>query len=483
MRVLVVGSGGREHALCWKLQQSKGVETVFCAPGNGGIAAVATCVDIQANDFARLAAFAVAERIDYTVVGPEQPLFDGIVDYFTERGLPIFGPNRRAAKIEGSKAYAKQLMATYGVPTADYRTFSDYEEARRYVRRVGAPIVIKADGLAAGKGVTVAETLDEAEQALERIMCDRVFGTAGDEVVVEQCLRGEELSLMAFVAGRTVVPMVEAQDHKAVYDGDTGPNTGGMGAYSPVPHFDAELIQQAVTQVLQPMAEAMEAEGLDFRGVLYAGLMHTAEGLKVIEFNVRFGDPETQVVLPRLNGDLLPVLRATSNGTLDQVALEWDSRAALCVVLTSGGYPGDFEKGHPIDGLPSLGDVPHDDNATRNGGPHDDEPHDDSVQCNDGMYDDRAARNDDLHDDCVPRDRDEAVPDVYAFHAGTKIDEAGQLVTNGGRVLGVTALGVSLQDAQQRAYDAVQGIHFTDRHYRQDIGEKAMKAVAFIYND
>lgn len=422
MRVLIVGNGGREHTLCWKLKQSPQVSEVYCAPGNGGIAEIATCVDVSVGDFAGLAQLVEKEQIDYTVVGPEQPLLDGIVDFFQARGLAVFGPNRRAARVEGSKAFAKQLMEKYHIPTAAYRSFSDYAPARDYVRQVGAPIVIKADGLAAGKGVTVAETIQEAETALARIMQDRVFGTAGDEVVIEECLRGEELSLMAFVAGRTVLPMVVAQDHKPVFDGDTGPNTGGMGAYSPVPHIPADIVNQAVRDILQPMADGMEKEGLDFRGVLYAGLMITEHGPKVIEFNARFGDPETQVVLPRMNNDLLKVLQATSQGKLDQVALNWDTRAALCVVLTSGGYPGTYETGLPIS------------------------------------------------------EKSITASDTISFHAGTR-RSGNQLLTNGGRVLGVTALGNDLRDARKKAYRAVDNIHFSNRHYRHDIGERAFKNV------
>lgn len=420
MRVLVVGSGGREHVLCWKLKQSSQVSHVYCAPGNAGIADVATCVNVPVNDFTGLARLVEKEQIDFTVVGPEQPLLEGIVDFFRERGLAIFGPNRRAAQVEGSKTYAKQLMEKYSIPTAKYRTFSDFAAARDYVRRIGAPIVIKADGLAAGKGVTVAETLEEAENALRRIMLDRAFGAAGDEVLIEECLRGEELSLMAFVSGRTVLPMVVSQDHKQVFEGDTGPNTGGMGAYSPVPHISSDIVQQSVREILQPMADGMAEEGLDFRGVLYAGLMVTGRAVKVIEFNVRFGDPETQVVLPRLQSDLLRVLQATSESQLDRVELNWDERAALCVVLASGGYPGKYEKGLPITGLSSVGS-----------------------------------------------------DDTIVFHAGTRY-EGEHVVTNGGRVLNVTALGNRLIEAKEKAYDSVDNIRFPNMHYRIDIGNKAL---------
>lgn len=418
MRILVVGSGGREHALCWKLLKSPQVSEVFCAPGNGGISEIAKCVNIPVHDFAGLAQFVEETRIHYTVVGPEAPLQAGIVDFFQERGLPIFGPNRRAALVEGSKSFAKQLMAKYGIPTAAYKAFSDYDAARRYVAQTGAPIVIKADGLAAGKGVIVAHTVKEAEDALKRIMRERVFGEAGSHVVIEQFLQGEEISLMAFVAGRTVLPMVIAQDHKPVFDGDKGPNTGGMGAFSPVPQIRDEIVQQAITAILEPMADGMAQEGLDFRGVLYAGLMVTEQGPKVIEFNTRFGDPETQVVLPRLNSDLLDVLQATSEEALANVTLKWDERAALCVILASEGYPGPFEKGHPIAGVPPSSS------------------------------------------------------DILTFHSGTALKN-GQLVTNGGRVLGITGLGESLPAAQKTAYTAIRDIHFPHMHYRADIGDRA----------
>lgn len=420
MRILVIGSGGREHALCWKLKQDHDVSEVFCAPGNGGIAQTATRVDIPVSDFDNLVQFVETNGIDYTVVGPEQPLMDGIVDFFRDRGLPIFGPNRRAALVEGSKSYAKQLMVKYGIPTATYETFTDFAQARDYVHKVSAPIVVKANGLAAGKGVVVAQTVSEAEQALERIMVDRALGEAGHEVVIEEYLQGEELSLMAFVSGRTVLPMVVSQDHKQVYDGDKGPNTGGMGAYSPVPQIAETVVDQAMQDILRPMANGMVEEGLDFRGVLYAGLMVTEDGPKVIEFNVRFGDPETQVVLPRLKSDLLPVLKATSEGTLERVTLDWTERAALCVVLASGGYPGAYKKGVPITGLSALPE------------------------------------------------------DVFAFHAGTEL-EHNQFVTSGGRVLGVIALGDNLRQAQKHVYKQLQNIKFKRMHYRRDIGDKALK--------
>ncbi|HEY8342755.1 MAG TPA: phosphoribosylamine--glycine ligase [Calditerricola sp.] len=421
MKVLVVGQGGREHALCWALARSPRVARVYCAPGNGGIAEVATCVPIKETDFAALAQFARDEGIGLTVVGPEAPLAAGIVDFFRAQGLPIFGPTRAAAQVESSKAFAKRIMKASGIPTADYAVFDDVEAALAYVREKGAPIVVKADGLAAGKGVTVARTVAEAEAALHRAMREGVFGAAGSRVVIEEYLEGEELSLMAFVDGETVRPMVPAQDHKPVFDGDRGPNTGGMGAYSPVPQIGPAVIDAAVERILKPMAAALVREGCPFTGVLYAGLMVTADGPKVIEFNARFGDPETQVVLPRLKTDLLEVLLAVVEGRLAEVELAWRDEAALCVVLASGGYPHGYETGKAIAGL------------------------------------------------------DRIDSDVLVFHAGTRrTGEA--LVTSGGRVLGVTALGATLAEAQRKAYANVARIRFDGMHFRTDIGNRALRA-------
>lgn len=433
LKVLVVGQGGREHAIVWKLAQSPKVDRVYCAPGNGGISEIAQTVPIPVNDFAGLAQFAKDEEIALTVVGPEDPLLDGIVDFFDERGLAVFGPNRAAAVIEGSKSFAKELMEKYEIPTAAYASFDNYDEAVEYVRRQGAPIVVKADGLAAGKGVTVAATLQEAEEALNYIMKEQAFGQAGARVVIEEFLSGQEMTLLAFVDGETVKPMVPAQDHKPVFEGDKGPNTGGMGAYSPVPQIDEAVVEQAIEQVLRPAARAMAAEGRPFRGVLYAGLMITDSGPKVIEFNARFGDPETQVVLPRLETDLIDIFLATVQGELEALEIKWKKEAALCVIMASGGYPGPYEKGKEIHG---LGDV-------------------------------NAA-------------------DVMVFHAGTKRAASeqprtvaepqpdGALLTDGGRVLGVTALAATLQEAQQKAYEAVGKISFEDAHYRKDIGYRAL---------
>jgi phosphoribosylamine---glycine ligase len=424
MRILVIGSGGREHALVWKLSQSPKVSKLYCAPGNGGIAELAECVPIEATDVDRLVSFAQQEQIDLTVVGPEASLMAGIANAFAEQGLPIFGPTREAAQIEGSKGFAKDLMKRWGISTAHAEQFTELGQALAYIHEQGAPIVVKADGLAAGKGVTVARTVEEAEAALRRIMEDRAFAEAGDSVVIEEYLEGQELSLMAFVDGETVVPMVPAQDHKPVYDGDRGPNTGGMGAYSPVPQMSASIINRAIEEILKPAAHALKREGLHYKGVLYAGLMITEDGPQVIEFNARFGDPETQVVLPRLKSDLVELLQATIDGTLHQQQVEWTEEAALCVVMASGGYPGKYEKGKEITGLGFTSD-----------------PSEESI----------------------------------VFHAGTRLVD-GKTVTDGGRVLAVTSLGKDLAAAREAAYQGVQGISFEKAHYRRDIGEKALKA-------
>ncbi|OJF17400.1 MAG: phosphoribosylamine--glycine ligase [Bacillaceae bacterium G1] len=423
MKVLVVGQGGREHALVWKLAQSPRVSRLYCAPGNAGIAELATCVPISETDLDGLVRFAKEEGIDLTVVGPEAPLVAGLVDRFEAEGLRVFGPRKEAAMLEGSKAFAKEIMSKYGIPTAQYQSFEDYDEALRYVREHGAPIVLKADGLAAGKGVTVAQTLEEAEAALERMMKDKVFGEAGKRVVVEEFLQGQELSLMAFVDGETVLPMVPVQDHKPVFDGDKGPNTGGMGTYSPTPQLPQSVIEESVERILKPVAKAMVAEGKPYRGVLYGGLMVTAEGPKVIEFNARFGDPETQVVLPRLETDLLDVLEAVVEGRLADIQLQWKREAAVCVILASEGYPGSYPKGRVIEGL----------------------------------FDPEEQRK----------------RQVYLFHSGTARKD-GQWLTNGGRVLGVTALGEDLAAAREKAYRAIEEIRFEGMHYRKDIGLRGL---------
>ncbi|CCO09232.1 phosphoribosylamine--glycine ligase [Desulforamulus hydrothermalis] len=419
MKILVVGSGGREHALVWKLRQSPRVKEIFCAPGNAGMANLAVCVNIAAADINGLLDFAKQEQIDLTVVGPEIPLTNGIVDLFEKEGLKIFGPSRAAAEIEGSKAMAKDLMAKYHIPTARYATFDNAAEARAYVQKYGAPCVIKADGLAAGKGVIVAEDLETALAAVDMIMAERAFGRAGDKVVIEEYLQGEEVSVLAFVDGETVVPMVAAQDHKRAGDQDTGPNTGGMGAYAPAPVYTPELADKVLKDILYPTVRAMAAEGRHYRGVLYAGLMVTPEGPKVLEFNARFGDPETQPVLALLKTDLVDIIEAVLEGRLARQPIVWQEGAAVCVVMAAGGYPGKYETGQAIKGL-------------------------------------------------------ERVPDgVQVFHAGTARRD-GKIVTNGGRVLGVTALGRDIPEAIRRAYQGVAAIEFAGAHYRTDIGQKAV---------
>lgn len=424
MKVLVIGGGGREHALVWKLAQSPQVSRIYVAPGNAGIASLAECVPIASSDIAALSAFAVEEGIDLTVVGPEIPLIAGIVDEFERQGLRIFGPAREPALIEGSKAHAKELMHRYGIPTAAYEVFVSPESAREYAAaqfaaRPGRPIVIKADGEAAGKGVFICHDLDEANQAVEKIMTDRVFGASGDRLVIEEFLVGQEASLMAFTDGTTLIPMIPVQDHKQAYDGDQGPNTGGMGCYAPVPFITKDLYDQAVDCILRPAVEAIRDTGIPYKGVLYAGVMISPEGdLKTLEFNCRFGDPETEVVLPLLETDLVDILLGVTDAHLDEVEVRWRQQSAVCVTLASGGYPEAYIKGIPIDGL-------------------------DQVQ---------------------------HLSDVVVFHAGTKRDEAGRIVTDGGRVLTVTGLGADFAQARARAYAAVKNIHFDKMHYRTDIG-------------
>ncbi len=421
MKVLVVGGGGREHALVWKIAQSPRVKEVYCAPGNAGIEALATCVAIDAEDVDGLLAFAGEKGIDLTVVGPEGPLAAGIVDRFEKAGLRIFGASRKAAELESSKSFAKRIMNKYGVPTARGRTFTKYAQAEAYVKKVGAPIVVKADGLAAGKGVIVCSTVKQALAALKRIMVDKEFGTAGDRAVVEECLVGEEASFIALTDGKTVLPLPSSQDHKPVFDDDKGPNTGGMGAYSPAPVVDKYLHAKIMQEVMIPTIEGMAAEGRPYKGVLYAGLMIVRDQVKVLEFNCRFGDPEAQPLLMRVKNDIVPVLEATIDGTLDQHRLDIDRRATVCVVMASGGYPGKYKKGAPISGL------------------------------------EKVAR----------------LKDVMVFHAGTA-RKNGKIVASGGRVLGVTALGDNVEKAIDKAYKAVERIGWKDVHYRKDIGRKAL---------
>jgi len=421
MNVLVVGSGGREHTLVWKIARSAEVDRVVAAPGNPGMAQAAECVDIQADDMDGLLAFALREGVDLTVVGPEMPLALGIVDRFEEQGLKVFGPSKRAAEIESSKGFAKDLMAKYGIPTARYKRFTSSEKALRYVQERGAPIVVKADGLAAGKGALVCLTEAEAIEAVRTIMEERAFGEAGREVVVEEFLEGEEASILALTDGKTILPLVASQDHKPIFDGDRGPNTGGMGAYTPAPVVTEAVAERVMEQVLRPAVDGMAAEGRLYKGVLYAGLMIAEEKPKVVEFNCRFGDPELQVVLPLLESDLVALMMAVVEGRLGEMVLEETDRAAVCVVMASEGYPGSYEKGKRITGLEAVREM----------------------------------------------------EDVVVFHAGTAVQD-GDIVTNGGRVLGVTAMGDDIQCAIDRVYEAAGKIHFEGAYYRKDIGGKAL---------
>ncbi len=422
MKVLVIGGGGREHSLVWKIAQSPEVSKIFCAPGNPGISELAECIDITADQTSLLCEFAVKEDIGLTVVGPEAPLVDGIVDVFSKHNLKVFGPDQKAAILEDSKVFSKLLLRKHGIPTADFKCFDDHSQARHYVLSRGAPIVVKADGLSKGKGVFVCKTNDEALQAIDSIMKDRVFGNAGDQVVIEECLIGEEVSLLAFTDGRTIVPMESSQDHKTVYDGDEGPNTGGMGAYSPVPIMTSELYREVEKNILVPTVHAMNKEGRPYKGVIYIGLMITFAGPMVLEFNVRFGDPEAQVILTRMKSDIVPIMLATISGGLDNVDLEWFPQASVCVVMAAGGYPGQYDNGKEIKGV-------------------------DSLKNQEG---------------------------ISVFHAGTK-SENGKIVTNGGRVLNVAACGEDIKEAQKKVYEAVSKISFDGAHYRRDIADKAIK--------
>ena len=422
MKVLVVGGGGREHALVWKIAESPKVSKIYCAPGNAGISEQAEIVPIKANDLKGLLEFALKEKIDLTVVGPEDPLTRGIVDLFESKGLTIFGSSQKAAEIEGSKAFAKDMMRRYHIPTASYEIFEGPKEAVAHIRRKGPPIVVKADGLAAGKGVIVCKTVKEAVQWVERIMVEKVFGEAGNRVVIEECLVGEEASYIAFTDGKVILPMASSQDHKPVFDGDKGPNTGGMGAYSPAPVVTDRVHERIMEKILRPIIQGMGEEGRPYKGVLYAGLMIDNDHPKVLEFNARFGDPETQPVLMRMKGDIIPVLEACIDGSLSRCKIEWDGRASVCVVMASSGYPGDYEKGRVIKGLQEVS----------------------------------------------------RMKDIFVFHAGTALKE-GEMVTNGGRVLGVTGLGEDIPRAIERTYEAVKKISWDGVHYRTDIGEKALQ--------
>lgn len=421
MKILVVGGGGREHALVWKIVQSPLVEMVYCAPGNPGIAELAECVHIAADDIDALLDFARAEQVDLTVVGPEVPLTMGIVDRFQQAGMDIFGPSRAAARIEGSKSFSKDLMAKYGIPTAAYRTFSDRDEAVGYIRAQGAPIVVKANGLAAGKGVVVAMSEAQAVAAVDDIMVDAVFGEAGRSIVIEEFMVGEEASFFAFTDGKNILPLASSQDHKPVFDNDKGPNTGGMGAYSPAPVVTEDLAEEIIAAIVRPTIDGMAQEGSPYVGILYVGLMIAGGQARVVEFNARFGDPEAQPLLVRMKSDIVPVLHACARGDLAGVELEWHDKAAVCVVMASGGYPASYEKGFEISGLDVAG----------------------------------------------------AMEDVVVFHAGTSF-ENGKVVNHGGRVLGVTGLGPTVGAAIDRAYQGVAKIHWQGVHFRTDIGRKAL---------
>ena len=424
MRILVIGGGGREHAFSWALARSPQQPDLFIAPGNAGTAALGQNVALPPNDTEGLLTFARQERIDLTVVGPEVPLVEGLADAFEAAGLPVVGPSAAAARIEGSKAFAKAFMARHGVPTASHRTFAadQYAEARAYLEAQGAPIVVKASGLAAGKGAIVCATLGEAQDALDRVMKSHAFGEAGDEVVIEAFMEGEEASVFALTDGADYVLLTPAQDHKRIGEGDVGPNTGGMGAYAPAPVVTQDLMDRICREIIEPTLEGMAQEGCPYRGILYAGVMITPDGPKVVEFNCRMGDPEAQIVLPLLDSDLVEVLRLLAEGRLRDVTLQTRPGAAACVVMASGGYPGSYQKGYPITGLDAAG----------------------------------------------------ALPDVVVFHAGTRQDDAGRSVTAGGRVLGVTAVGDDLAGALARAYKAVDCIHFESAQFRRDIGQKGL---------
>ncbi len=419
MKILIIGSGGREHALAWKAAKSPKVDKIFCAPGNGGIAEFAQCVEIGAMEFEKLADFAEENKIDLTLVGMDDPLVGGVVDVFEARGLKVFGPRKNAAILEGSKAFSKDLMKKYNIPTAAYENFTDPEKAEAYLRKAKFPIVLKADGLALGKGVLICQNLEEALDGVKEIMLDKKFGSAGNEMVIEEFMTGREVSVLSFVDGRTIKTMTSAQDHKRAGDGDTGLNTGGMGTFSPSPFYTREVDAFCQKYIYQPTVDAMAAEGRPFKGIIFFGLMLTPEGPKVLEYNARFGDPEAQVVLPRMKNDLIEVCEACVEGTLDQIDLEFEGNAAVCVVLASDGYPVSYKKGFPISGLENF------------------------------------------------KDRE----DCFVFHAGTKLDEKGEIVTSGGRVLGVTALGRDLKEARDNAYKAQELVTFENKYYRHDIGK------------
>ena len=418
MKVLVIGGGGREHTICWKLSKSPKVDELYCAPGNAGIAEVAKCVDIGVMDFEKIADFAKKEAFDLVVVGPDDPLAGGIVDVLEEKGLRVFGPRKNAAILEGSKAFSKDLMKKYGIPTAAYETFDTPEAALKYLETAPVPIVLKADGLALGKGVLICNTREEAKEGVKTLMLDKQFGHAGDRIVVEQFMTGREVSVLSFVDGKTIKIMTSAQDHKRAKDGDQGLNTGGMGTFSPSPFYTKEVDEFCRKYIYQATVDAMKSEGREFKGIIFFGLMLTADGPKVLEYNARFGDPETQVVLPRMKNDIVDVFEACVDGTLDQIDLQFEDNAAVCVVLASAGYPEHYEKGKKITGLENF------------------------------------------------KDKD----GYYVFHAGSKFDAEGNILTNGGRVLGVTATGKDLKEARANAYKATEWVNFENKYMRHDIG-------------
>ena len=419
MKVLIVGGGGREHAIAWKVAQSPKVEKIYCAPGNAGIAGLAECVDIGVMDFDAQVTFAREHGIDLVIVGPDDPLAAGAADAFEAAGLRVFGPRKNAAILEGSKAFSKDLMKKYNIPTASYETFDSAEDALAYLEDAPMPIVLKADGLALGKGVLICNTREEAKEGVRTLMLDKQFGSAGDRIVVEEFMTGREVSVLSFVDGKTIKIMTSAQDHKRAGDGDQGLNTGGMGTFSPSPFYTEEVDAFCKEHIYQPTVDAMKAEGREFKGIIFFGLMLTEKGPKVLEYNARFGDPETQVVLPRMKNDIIDVFEACVDGTLDQIELEFEDNAAVCVVLASAGYPEHYEKGYKMTGF-------------------------ENFEGRDGYY---------------------------VFHAGSKFDKDGNIVTNGGRVLGVTAKGRTLKEARENAYRATEWIEFGNKYMRHDIGK------------
>ncbi|MBE7020523.1 MAG: phosphoribosylamine--glycine ligase [Ruminococcaceae bacterium] len=418
MNILVIGGGGREHAIVKKISESKRVSKIYCAPGNGGISDIAECVPIKVMEFEKLIEFAKEKNIDLTVVGPDDPLVYGISDAFKAAGLKVFGPTKDGAQIEGSKVFSKELMKKYNIPTAKYEVFESYDEALTYIESENSyPAVIKAEGLALGKGVIIAKDLEEAKSALKEIMIDKVFGDSGNRVVIEEFLTGPEISVLSFCDGETIVPMVSAQDHKRAYDNDEGPNTGGMGTFSPSRIYNKELQEECMNNIFLPTVNALRSEGIIYKGVIFFGLMSTKNGVKVIEYNARFGDPETQVVLPRLKTDIVDIFEAVCDGTLKNINVEWEDNACVCVVEASGGYPKKYQTGYEIEGLDNISD------------------------------------------------------NIFVYHAGTK-KEDGKYLTAGGRVLGITAKSRDLDTAISDAYKAVKNIYFTDVHFRKDIGVK-----------